>query len=168
VSSPPVIAVVGPSGSGKTTLLERLMGELVARGYRVAAVKSTHRAAHLDVEGKDSWRLRRAGARAVAIAGSEGCELLVGLPRLPLVELAGLLAAVTPLDLVLAEGFKAEKVPKILVVAQGAATPPVGELLAVWGEGPAPPGVRRFTPGGERELVDLVVRRYLEGGATPD
>ena len=35
----PIISIVGKSGVGKTTLVEKLILELVKRGYRVGAVK---------------------------------------------------------------------------------------------------------------------------------
>ena len=36
---PPVISIVGSSGVGKTTLMEKLIPELVERGFRVGTVK---------------------------------------------------------------------------------------------------------------------------------
>ncbi len=40
---PPVISIIGKSESGKTTLVEKLVGELKARGYRVATIKHVPR-----------------------------------------------------------------------------------------------------------------------------
>ncbi len=39
----PIISIVGKSDSGKTTLIERLVPELIARGYRIGTIKhGTH------------------------------------------------------------------------------------------------------------------------------
>jgi molybdopterin-guanine dinucleotide biosynthesis protein B len=59
-----VCLVAGPSGSGKTTLVERLVGVLAARGIACATAKHHRGAVEVDRPGKDSWRHRRAGARA--------------------------------------------------------------------------------------------------------
>jgi len=61
------IAIVGPSGSGKTTFIVRLIPELRSRGARVAVLKHCQKDVPLDKEGKDSWRLTKAGATRVGI-----------------------------------------------------------------------------------------------------
>jgi len=60
--TPPVLGIAGWSGSGKTTLLERLIPALARRGVRVGVIKQTHHDFELDRPGKDSHRLRQAGA----------------------------------------------------------------------------------------------------------
>ena len=66
---PPLISFVAPSGTGKTTLLEGVIGALRARDLRVAVFKHDAHRMELDKKGKDTWRLRKAGAWRVAIAG---------------------------------------------------------------------------------------------------
>ncbi len=70
-SCEPVVAVCGFSGSGKTTLLEAVIPQLIAHGLRVAAVKHDAHGLSLDVEGKDSDRLFRAGADVVVAGPGE-------------------------------------------------------------------------------------------------
>lgn len=107
----PIVAFSGPSGAGKTWLLVRLLAALRRRGVRVAALKhSGHRHA-FDRRGADSDRLRRAGARAVVVAGPGGVAYF-GPPVTGARALARLLPEV---DLVLAEGFKSERLPRIEV-----------------------------------------------------
>jgi molybdopterin-guanine dinucleotide biosynthesis protein B len=60
----PIVLVCGPSESGKTTLVERLLPALAARGYPAATVKHHRGRVELDRPGKDTWRHRRAGAKA--------------------------------------------------------------------------------------------------------
>ncbi len=62
-----IISIAGKSNSGKTTLLERLIFELNSRGYKIGSVKHTHDGFDFDKPGKDSWRHKRAGARATLV-----------------------------------------------------------------------------------------------------
>ena len=64
----PIVSIVGKSNSGKTTLIEKIIAELVRRGYRVATIKHNRHGFDIDHEGKDSWRHKRAGARTTVIA----------------------------------------------------------------------------------------------------
>ena len=71
-----LIAVVGLSGSGKTRLITRLIPEFRKRGLEVAVIKRCSREFLIDVEGKDSWRFREAGAEAVALTSPRGMAVL--------------------------------------------------------------------------------------------
>ena len=64
----PIISIVGKSDSGKTTLIEKIVPELVRRGYRICTVKHHLHDFEIDKEGKDSWRHKRAGAHSVIIS----------------------------------------------------------------------------------------------------
>src|SRR5437016_2391063 len=64
---PPIVCFVGRSNSGKATLIERLIPVLVREGYRIATIKHAGHGFDLDTEGKDSWRLKRAGAKTVIV-----------------------------------------------------------------------------------------------------
>lgn len=107
----PVLAFSGPSGVGKTTLLVQLIPELVARGLTVTALKHSGHDHPFDRPGKDSARLRQAGAIAVALQG-RGELAYFGPPVAGIGELVRLLP---PADLVLAESFKNEPMPRIEV-----------------------------------------------------
>jgi molybdopterin-guanine dinucleotide biosynthesis protein MobB len=63
-----VAAFVGHSGAGKTTLIVSLIGRLVDRGERVAAIKHTHHPLNEENRG-DTARFRAAGAEPVILAG---------------------------------------------------------------------------------------------------
>lgn len=116
---PPVIGVVGASGSGKTTLLEHLVGLLIDAGVRVAVLKHAGPGFDLDADpGKDSHRLRSAGADQVLIASRDRWALMAQQPdplREPsLDEMLRRLDA-SALDLILVEGFGHERYAKIEV-----------------------------------------------------
>ena len=111
----PAIALVGSSGSGKTTLIEAVLPFLKAYGYRVGVVKHAHRGFEIDQPGKDSFRVRRAGAAQVLVGSNRQWALIGDEP--PGAEdprLASLVARFSPgdIDVVLAEGFSHEAVPK--------------------------------------------------------
>ncbi|MBC7346421.1 MAG: molybdopterin-guanine dinucleotide biosynthesis protein B [Clostridia bacterium] len=172
--SVPVIAVVGWAGTGKTTVVERLIPALRRQGLgRVAAIKHTHHT-QLDVPGKDSDRLRQAGATAVAVSGPQGWALFYSSGHeTPPESLVALLYPLGPFDLVLLEGFKRGPWPKIEVVRK-AVNPELlsspGELVAVVADIPAGiAGVPWFTFGEEEKLAAAVVawlRRHHRGKDT--
>lgn len=114
--STPLLALVARSGTGKTTLLERLIPLLRDRGLRVAVLKHSHHDFDIDQPGKDSYRLRQAGARQVMVASRRRWALMTEVQGdAPEPDLTGLLPTFDHrhLDLILLEGFKHEAVPKI-------------------------------------------------------
>ena len=73
----PILGFVGPSGSGKTTLLEQVIGHLADTGIRLAVLKHAKPGFDLDQNpGKDSFRLRSAGADQVLIASRDRWALM--------------------------------------------------------------------------------------------
>ena len=123
----PAFAIVGSSGSGKTTLIERVLPFLLAYGYRVGVVKHAHQGFEIDHPGKDSYRVRRAGAAQVLVASNRQWALIGDEPAGAVdPQLGSLLARFTPgdIDLVLAEGFSHEAVPKIEVFRPAHGRPP--------------------------------------------
>lgn len=109
----PLLGFVAWSGTGKTTLLERLIPRLVARGLRLGVLKHTHHAFDMDQPGKDSHRLRQAGATQVMAASDRRHALIRETPEgEPPFE--ALLARFDwdRLDLLLVEGFKHHHFPR--------------------------------------------------------
>ncbi|MCB1723622.1 MAG: molybdopterin-guanine dinucleotide biosynthesis protein B [Gammaproteobacteria bacterium] len=111
----PVLGFVATSGTGKTTLLTRLLPLLKARGLRCGVVKHSHHDFAIDIPGKDSYRLREAGADQVMLASPHRMFLVEERDGLSEPELPTLLARLDRdgLDLVLVEGFSRARVPKI-------------------------------------------------------
>lgn len=66
-----ILKVVGFKKSGKTSLIERLSEELVKRGYKVAALKTTSHEHDFDRPGTDTWRYRKAGCEAAVLVSPE-------------------------------------------------------------------------------------------------
>lgn len=113
--TPPIFGVVGWKNSGKTTLVARLIGELTARGYRVAAAKHAHHSFDIDQPGRDSYRFREAGARQVLLASAVRWATIHELHGAPEPSFEEMLAHVAPCDLLLVEGWKGGPFPKIEV-----------------------------------------------------
>jgi len=120
----PVVCIVGRSGSGKTTLLEALLPELQRRGYVVAAIKDCRHGFVMDHEGKDTWRLYRAGAQHVLLTDPTQTGLVTRLDQgNALDDLIGRL--IPDCDVVIAEGFKTAAAPKIELVRAACSSEPV-------------------------------------------
>ncbi len=113
-----IISVLGLKKSGKTAVCEALITELKARGYAVAAVKSSH-AARLDLDrkGRDSFVLTQAGAGFLIVqAGEETLTLERFNDPGEKKPLADLLARIpTHYQFVVSEGGQADRSDAVVV-----------------------------------------------------
>lgn len=114
-SRPPVLGFAAWSGTGKTTLLEQLLPRLRAQGLRIGLIKHAHHDFDIDHPGKDSYRLRHAGAGQVLIASSRRWALMTETPEQDEADLTQLIGQLDrdALDLILVEGFRHERFPKL-------------------------------------------------------
>ncbi|KXF81461.1 bifunctional molybdopterin-guanine dinucleotide biosynthesis adaptor protein MobB/molybdopterin molybdotransferase MoeA [Enterovibrio coralii] len=110
----PVLGFAAFSGTGKTTLLEALIPQLVASGVRVALIKHAHHDFDVDKPGKDSYRLRKAGASQMLISSRYRNALMTETPDEE-TTFNQLIQRINhnEADLILVEGFKTETFPKI-------------------------------------------------------
>lgn len=117
----PVLGFVAPSGTGKTTLLSRLLGLLSARGLRVGVVKQARDDFDVDVPGKDSYELRKAGVERLLLVSEQQSALLLEHPGGNDPQLDDLLPLFDQscLDLILTEGFSRQQFPKIELYREG-------------------------------------------------
>jgi len=119
--SPPLFGVAGWKNSGKTTLMVGIIGELNKRGYSVSVIKHAHSSFDIDHPGRDSFKMRGAGACQILLSSPKRFALMRELGNAPELAFGDLLAYVGSCDLVLVEGFKREALPKIEIRRNGAA-----------------------------------------------
>ncbi|PSV17066.1 bifunctional molybdopterin-guanine dinucleotide biosynthesis adaptor protein MobB/molybdopterin molybdotransferase MoeA [Photobacterium kishitanii] len=113
-ASVPLLGFAAFSGTGKTTLIEAILPKLVERGLRVAVIKHAHHDFDIDQQGKDSYRLRKAGATQMLISSRYRRALITETPTTE-ATLPHLIRQLdqSQLDLILVEGFKKLDFPKI-------------------------------------------------------
>jgi len=111
----PILGFAAFSGTGKTTLLTKLIPLLKNHGLRVALIKHSHHNFEIDKPGKDSYRLREAGATPVMLVSSHRRAIITEFDSIIEPKLDDQLKTLdqSNLDLILVEGFKAEVFPKI-------------------------------------------------------
>ncbi|MDA5316914.1 bifunctional molybdopterin-guanine dinucleotide biosynthesis adaptor protein MobB/molybdopterin molybdotransferase MoeA [Vibrio cholerae] len=110
----PLLGFAAYSGTGKTTLLEALLPKLTAAGLRIGLLKHAHHDFDVDKPGKDSSRLRKAGASQMLIASRNRHALMTETPDAE-AEFDYLLTRfdAEKLDMILVEGCKNIAFPKI-------------------------------------------------------
>ena len=152
---PKVVGIVGYHNSGKTTLVCALARALIARGYRVAAVK--HLLHYADLPGKDTALLAEAAGQ-VGFISLQGAGIFWKEP-LSLEDLISHLEA----DIVLVEGFKGQQTFPKIVCLRG--QPDERDLFDKWVIGAVGPPdcvegieVPVFGPHEVDEIADLVER----------
>lgn len=169
----PALGVAGWSGAGKTTLLAAVIPALTRAGLRVALIKHAHHGFDVDRPGKDSYRLREAGARDVLITSSRRHVRIVerDQPRDPV--LAEELDRVDrhACDLVLVEGFRSAPIPKLEVyratLEQPALHPEDDHVLAVVTDRPERVTAATVLPLDEPAAVADFIRNWLAGRCAP-
>ncbi|HHG3528540.1 TPA: bifunctional molybdopterin-guanine dinucleotide biosynthesis adaptor protein MobB/molybdopterin molybdotransferase MoeA [Vibrio parahaemolyticus] len=110
----PILGFAAYSGTGKTTLLEALLPKLTEAGLRIGMLKHAHHNFDVDKPGKDSYRLRKAGASQMLIASRNRFALMTETPEAE-AEFEYLLTRFDEdkIDVVLVEGCKNIAFPKI-------------------------------------------------------
>ena len=161
----PIISIVGASNSGKTTFLEKLIPELASRGYRVGAIKHDAHGFEMDREGKDTWRLRRAGAGVIGISSPDQFASIRKTDgEMSLEEIAARFFWTE--DILITEGFKREHFPKIEVFRSVVESKPIcgphDNLIALVSDDGVDAQVPVFSFSDWRGLADFIENRYLK------
>lgn len=160
---PPIVSFVGRSKSGKTTLLEKLIKELVVRGYKVATVKHTFHESVLDEPDKDTWRHIQAGSSATALSAANGVLFVApsgaGTGLDTVARLFG-----EDYDIILTEGFKNEAGPKVEVHRREKGLPLEGlsNLVAIVTDEPLDAAVKQLSLDDVKGLADFIVDEFIK------
>lgn len=168
-TDPAILLIVGFSGSGKTRLMTRLIETLSSRGLRVGAVK--HHGHHgenggendieMDRPGKDTWKYRQAGARAVVLSSRSGIGMVRDVDHDHDPE--ELTRLMPDMDIVLAEGYKCSRHSKIEVFRKETGKPPAcrndDSLIAVVCDTPLDWGAPQFGTDAIEPLADFILKK---------
>jgi len=163
----PIVSIVGKSDSGKTTLIEKLLPELVLRGYRVATVKHDIHGFEVDREGKDSWRHKKAGAHTSVISSPNKVAVIRDVEKdLTLAQIRDRL--IQDVDLILSEGFKKDIQPKIEIFRKGVHESLLctkeDNLVGIVSDQTFNLGVPCFALDDMKGLADFIEKRFLAPG----
>ncbi len=111
--SPYFLGFVGHSGSGKTTLIEKVIKIFAQKGKKIGAVKHDAHTFEIDYPGKDSYKMKHAGAHRMVISAKDKFALVEDREfEMPFDDLKGLFR---DCDIVFVEGYKIWDIPKIEV-----------------------------------------------------
>jgi molybdopterin-guanine dinucleotide biosynthesis protein B len=161
----PIISVVGKSNSGKTTLLEKIIPELVKRGYRVATIKHNLHGFDIDHEGKDSYRHKKAGAYTTIVSSPHQLALIQDVDHdHSFDEIRN--TYIKNVDIILVEGYKDNSFPKIEVYRAELKNEPLckkdDNLLAFASDTKLNIGVPCFDINDTLNIVDLIENKFLK------
>lgn len=114
----PVLGFLAHSGTGKTTLLIKLITILRKKKYRIGMVKHAYHDFDIDKQGKDSYKLRKAGASKMLIGAKKRWALMVDADEDQEFSLSEHIMKLQndDLDLILVEGFQLDDIPKIELI----------------------------------------------------
>lgn len=107
------ISVIGTSKTGKTTTIEKIIQELISRGYSVGTIKEIHfHAFKMDIEGTNTDRHRKAGATLVTARGDNETDILFQ-EKLSINKILSFYNQ----DFVIMEGVRDASIPKIVTAS---------------------------------------------------
>lgn len=161
----PIVCIVGKSGAGKTTLIERLIPVLLKRGYRVGTLKHDVHGFEMDKEGKDTWKHKKAGARATLISSASRIGLISDVEQE--MEPPQLVKRfLNDVDIVIAEGYKKSSLPKIEVhreeVSNELLCLPQENLIAIVSDTKRLPDVPQVKWNEIDKLADIIEEKVIK------
>lgn len=162
----PVLSVVGRSKTGKTTLIEKLIPLLDSKGIKVAVIKHHHHDFEIDIPGKDTHRLKHAGAHTVIISSPEKIAIIQDIRSEPSIEdIVSKYAS--NMDIVITEGYKKADMPKIEVYQEKENLPPVciddKNLLAIVSDSPIVASVPVFLRDDTGSITEFILSQFALG-----
>ncbi len=166
----PVVGFAAWSGTGKTTLLVKLLQYFSKQNIHAGVIKHAHHTFEIDQEGKDSYRLRKAGARQVLIGSEKRWALMVELDDGEKYFLNDLIDHLDHknLDIILVEGFKPEAIPKIELIRPALNKPPFypndNSVIAVATDGELPVSTKLpvFDLNNPEQIADFIIKRFID------
>jgi molybdopterin-guanine dinucleotide biosynthesis protein MobB len=116
IKSPCIVGICASnSGSGKTTLIEKLIPQLIKKDLVVSVIKHAHHKFDIDTPGKDSFRIREAGASQTLIFNDHRSALITEKMKGVFNIKQSITQISSDADIILIEGLKNMHYPKIEV-----------------------------------------------------
>lgn len=142
--------------------MEKLIPEIVRRGFKVGTIKHHVHEFDMDKPGKDSWRHKQAGASTTMVSSPSqiGMVMDVDTDHNP----NDLLHFFQGIDIILAEGYKRGDTPKIEVFRPEISAEPVckgdDRLLALISESSTDINVPIFSFHAVHQVVDFIIDHF--------
>jgi len=164
--SPPVLGFSANSGTGKTTLISHLIPVLNERGLKVGLIKHSHHDFETDQPGKDSYRLRKAGASPVVLVSSHRRAVITELSGSEPLLADQLFSFPTgSVDLVIVEGFKHEAFPKIELHRTELNSPPLypndSSIIAIASNTSLSANIPTLDMNKPEQVADFIIDQFL-------
>ncbi len=160
----PIVSIVGKSNSGKTTLIEKIIFDMVGRGWRVATIKHNKHGFSIDHEGKDSYRHKKAGALTTVVSSPHQLALIQDVDHdHSFEEIRD--KFITGVDIIITEGFKVNDYPKIEVYRSELKREMISKkadgLIALAADVKLDAGVPCFDINDPKTIVDFIEEKFL-------
>lgn len=152
------------SGSGKTFLIENLLPQLKKKGLNVSVIKHAHHTFDIDTPGKDSFRIRKAGAFQTLVFNKERAALITeaGDNSFSLDKAINQIDSST--DIILIEGLKNMLYPKIEVYRKGKSLEKLYDndthIIAVASDHPLNSKIPCLDLNNIDEIINFIVKIY--------
>lgn len=152
------------SGCGKTHLIEKLIPELKKNGLIISAIKHAHHKFDIDIPGKDSFRIKQAGAFETLIFNQKRSALITEHTN----DSFNLEKAITNMssdnNIILVEGLKSMTYPKIEVYRENISKEKLFEndstIIAVASDFNLNAKIKNLDLNNYKQISDFIVSKY--------
>ncbi len=110
---PIIFTIVGYKRSGKTALITLIVPYLKKKGYKVGVIKHDAHEFDADIEGRDSYRHKQAGADCTLVFSDTKFMMVKDVEKVPMQDLFPLM---DDMDIIIVEGGRTSSYPKIEIV----------------------------------------------------
>jgi molybdopterin-guanine dinucleotide biosynthesis protein len=166
---PPFFGLAGWSGSGKTTLCTKLIENFTKIGITIGTLKHAHHKFELDKPGKDSFNLRKAGARPMIISSKERFAMIQENDQHDEKSLFQMIEMfskdpIQKCDLIIVEGYKNEPIPKFEVYRPIIGKPELykedNNIFAIASDINIESSIPTFDLNNINSISDFIIQRY--------
>ena len=166
---PPFFGLAGWSGSGKTTLCTKLIENFTKIGITIGTLKHAHHKFELDKPGKDSFNLRKAGARPMIISSKERFAMIQENDEHDEKSLFQMIEMfskdpIQKCDLIIVEGYKNEPIPKFEVYRPIIGKPELykedNNIFAIASDINIESSIPTFDLNNINSISDFIIQRY--------